>query len=80
MNPTPGSDEAIEIGCLCPAMDNCHGRGYLGGVKDKEGNTVFVINMNCPVHGTDYDPSPYCQYCGAMTEAGCKCGPIADNH
>lgn len=28
----------------------------------------------------DDDPSPYCQYCGAMTEAGCKCGPIADNH
>lgn len=28
----------------------------------------------------DYDPSPWCQYCGAMKRADCHCGPIADNH
>ena len=25
------------------------------------------------------DPSPYCCACGAMREASCHCGPIADN-
>lgn len=28
----------------------------------------------------DYDPSPWCQYCGAMEQEHCKCGPIAANH
>jgi hypothetical protein len=28
----------------------------------------------------EYDPSPYCQYCGSMTKAGCHCGPIAENN
>lgn len=26
------------------------------------------------------DPSPYCQYCGAMRETTCTCGPIVDNN
>lgn len=30
--------------------------------------------------GDDDDPSPWCQYCGAMDEKDCDCGPIADNH
>jgi hypothetical protein len=25
------------------------------------------------------DPSPYCQYCGAMKKSSCTCGPTADN-
>lgn len=28
----------------------------------------------------DYDPTPWCIGCGAMTKAGCDCGPIAENH
>ena len=47
----PGSDEAIAAGCTCPIMDNGHGRGYLRGVKDDQGHTVFVISGNCPLHG-----------------------------
>jgi hypothetical protein len=78
--PNPGSEEAVKIGCSCPRMDNAYGRGYLGGVKNEDGEVVYVINLDCQVHSADYDPSPYCQYCGAMTEAGCKCGPIVDNH
>ena len=46
----PGSKEAREAGCLCPVMDNAHGKGYLGGVRDEDGNTVFVIAGGCPVH------------------------------
>ena len=49
----PGSDEAIAAGCTCPIMDNGHGRGYLGGVTDEQGQTVFVIASNCPIHGDD---------------------------
>lgn len=47
----PGSDEAIAAGCTCPVMDNGHGRGYLGGVTDEQGQTVFVIVVDCPIHG-----------------------------
>jgi len=48
--PNPGSPEAVDIGCTCPRMDNSYGRGYMGGVKDPEGNTVFVIAQGCPIH------------------------------
>ena len=47
----PGSDEAIAAGCRCPCLDNGHGRGYLGGLLDDQGRTVFVISMDCPIHG-----------------------------
>jgi hypothetical protein len=39
---TPGSREAIALGCKCPTMDNHHGAG-VGG--------YFWINQTCPVHG-----------------------------
>ncbi len=48
--PNPGSRDAIAKGCTCPVMDNGHGRGYMGGVKDKDGNTLFVYSASCPVH------------------------------
>jgi hypothetical protein len=47
----PGSSEAIAQGCTCPVLDNARGKGYLGGVKDEAGNTVFVISCLCPLHG-----------------------------
>lgn len=48
----PGSDEAIKEGCLCPRMDNSYGRGYMGGVRDKEtGELIFVRRADCPLHG-----------------------------
>lgn len=46
----PGSDEAFAQGCICPRVENGYGRGYLGGVKDEEGNTVYVYVVGCPVH------------------------------
>jgi len=48
--PNPGSAEARQLGCECPVLDNGHGRGYMGGAKDKNGETVFVYTVGCPVH------------------------------
>lgn len=42
----PGSDEAIEAGCTCPVLDNCHGKG-----GDPFG--YFWINLDCPIHGKE---------------------------
>lgn len=28
---------------------------------------------------TDYDPTPYCNACGARSAKNCDCGPIARN-
>ncbi len=53
MTPKPGSKEATELGCTCPVIDNGHGKGYMGGVKDKDGNVMFVINASCPIHGEE---------------------------
>jgi len=44
--PTPGSDAAVAQGCLCPVLDNAHGRG--AGLY---GPDAFWINGNCPLHG-----------------------------
>ncbi len=44
--PNPGSDEAIERSCVCPVLDNGHGRGWMGQ------EDVFVINERCPLHGS----------------------------
>ena len=46
--PPPGSDEAMEKGCLCPVYDNAHGAGR---GKDEHGRVVYVINEACPLHG-----------------------------
>lgn len=43
--PNAGSDEAIDLGCTCPIMDNEYGKGYMG-MED-----VFVFNAQCPLHG-----------------------------
>jgi hypothetical protein len=46
----PGSEEARKSGCTCPIMDNAHGRGYMGGAKDENGNVMYVITQGCPLH------------------------------
>jgi pyruvate/2-oxoglutarate dehydrogenase complex dihydrolipoamide acyltransferase (E2) component len=28
----------------------------------------------------DYDPTPFCSWCGSMTRKGCDCGPLAENN
>ena len=44
--PNPGSDEAIEQGCICPVLDNAHGREEctLG---------LWWIRVGCPLHGME---------------------------
>lgn len=56
--PNPGSPEAVAQGCICPRLDNAHGRGWMGGVKDPEtGETIFVYTVGCSVHD---DPDATC--------------------
>jgi hypothetical protein len=42
--PNPGSKEAIAAGCICPVLDNSHGRGYYGRAD------MFIYTVGCPVH------------------------------
>ena len=50
--PTPGSDEAVEQGCLCPVLTNGHGLGVYGGwATDEHGNSQFWVVADCPLHG-----------------------------
>ncbi len=43
--PNPGSDEALEQGCICAVLDNAHGKG---GFDLPNGQ--FWITENCPLH------------------------------
>uniref|UniRef100_A0A6M3LNG2 Uncharacterized protein n=1 Tax=viral metagenome TaxID=1070528 RepID=A0A6M3LNG2_9ZZZZ len=45
----PGSDEAIEAGCSCAVLDNEHGAGC--GWTGENGQPLFWITSNCPIHG-----------------------------
>ncbi len=44
----PGSPEALALGCICPVLDNGHGKG--SGWVDHHGNPIFWFDMNCPIH------------------------------
>ena len=44
--PNPGSEEAIKQGCLCPVLDNRHGKGIM-----VNGEYRFWISGDCPLHG-----------------------------
>nr|DAS11478.1 MAG TPA: hypothetical protein [Caudoviricetes sp.] len=48
-DPKPGSDEAVNKGCLCPIMDNGHGKG-VGGNGEEYG---WWVTSECPLHGTN---------------------------
>ena len=52
MAPNPGTKEAIKQGYTCPVLDNAHGRGYMGGIQDDEGEIIYVYAYKCPVHWT----------------------------
>ena len=41
----PGSDEAVKLGCKCPALDNNHGKG----VPSEEG-PLFWFSGECAYH------------------------------
>lgn len=53
--PNPGSREALAEGCTCPVLDNAHGKGYMGGMKDDNGNTIFIMVTTCPLHSLEID-------------------------
>lgn len=46
--PNPGSPSAVSQGCTCPVYDNAHGAGR---GKDEHGQTVYVMDWDCPLHG-----------------------------
>lgn len=48
--PNPGSDEALDLGCRCPVLDNANGRGAWGSSGE---DAVFWINGDCPLHGKE---------------------------
>jgi hypothetical protein len=45
--PNPGSDQAVKLGCTCPRIDNCRGKGIM-----IEGVVQFWVSENCSLHGT----------------------------
>ena len=45
IEPHPGTNEAIEAGCLCPILDNRHGRGHFMAPDG-----VYGYNEGCPIH------------------------------
>ena len=47
-SPNPGSIEALDMGCMCPVLDNAHGQGARG-TKGKK--AIFWISANCKLHG-----------------------------
>lgn len=44
--PNPGSDAAVYQGCICPVLDNNHGKG----ARNSDGE-IFWVNGDCPLHG-----------------------------
>jgi len=42
--PPPGSDEALDRGCLCAVLDNAHGKGWMGVPGQ------WSIREDCPLH------------------------------
>lgn len=48
--PSPGSHEAVALGCLCARIDNGYGRGYS---TDSAGRPLYWITGDCPIHGTE---------------------------
>ena len=49
-NPNPGTKEAIEAGCICPVLDNNHGKGIPVKTKDGTIQTGYWMDGACPIH------------------------------
>jgi Zn-finger protein len=62
----PGSDKALDTGCLCPVLDNAHGRGAQG-----TNGKLFWICVDCPLHGNKevrIEEKETSQYEGTQTD------------
>lgn len=46
--PSPGSDEALLEGCICPVSDNFYGQGWF-----VHGQRQFWIAQDCPLHNSE---------------------------
>ena len=46
--PPPGHPDSVALGCLCPVLDNGHGKG--AGYYDLDGKPLHWINFECKVH------------------------------
>ena len=51
--PNPGSQEAIDQGCLCPVEDNCRGLGLPITTSEGELQIAFWMSGDCPLHGIE---------------------------
>lgn len=52
--PNPGSHASVTLGCLCPILDNEHGRGIPYPRMDGRDPVLFpsfYVNDECPLHG-----------------------------
>ena len=52
--PNPGSREAVCTGCICPVLDNHHGRGIpwpRDDGLDPDEHPSFWVSADCPLHG-----------------------------
>ena len=48
--PNPGTQDAIDMGCTCPVIDNHYGKGT---PLDDDGGVAFWYVQECPIHGLE---------------------------
>jgi hypothetical protein len=49
------------------------------GAACNEFSDLYEEHKQAILEAIDYDPTPWCSGCNAMTQQKCKCGPIAEN-
>lgn len=52
--PNPGSDEALEAGCICPVMDNNRGERPPYPPSREHPFGGWWMRTDCQVHGDSY--------------------------
>ncbi len=63
-------------------VENSHGVSISFGewIQREDGYWALRISPRDVVElASDYDPTPWCDGCGAMKPENCHCGPIAEN-
>jgi hypothetical protein len=79
-----GRKAEIEMDTQRDGLAICVHGDYLDNGDELPESEIKWINENCGADMTeaqcDYDPTPYCSYCGAMSSRNCDCGPIAENN
>ena len=54
--PNPGSPEAVKLGCICPVLDNCHGK--VAGLCATPGSSGLMQNVRYMGKRNDQPKSP----------------------